>query len=673
MNNVKYRQDLSAFQYFFVITAYNQAMYFYEFWVADKSYHGKEPLTYSSVKSLKTGQIVNVPLGKSNKPVIAMVRRLVAKPDNFEAKQILNFEAKLIIPKNCIELAEWILAYYPSGSGQIFSQLISSKQTLFEISGDSPTKKKRTALETLNKEQLAAINEINQSDARAFLLHGNTGSGKTRVYLELANETLESGKSVLILTPEIGLSPQTFKYIDERTDYECVLYHSKLTPKTRLKAWQKILTSKSPVIVVGPRSAMFLPFSNLGLVVVDEFHDGSYKQESSPYYQTTRVASTLSRIHEAKMILGSATPPVSDYYTFEQKGLPIIKMVNSAVQSVEHKKTESQVVDLKDRTRFNKSSWLSDDLLKEIGHTLKSKKQALIYLNRRGSSRVIMCDKCGWQALCPKCDLGLIYHHDKHRLFCHSCGFSTHPVSSCPQCSNTDISYKSAGTKAIFQEISKFYPEARIARFDSDNKASERLDTRQNDLKTGQVDIIVGTQIVGKGLDLPNLSLVGMINADSSLAMPDFSAEEMTFQQINQVIGRVGRGHGNSMVIVQTYYPENPVILAAIKNNYSLFYKQQITDRKNFRYPPFSYLLKISVARKNSENAQRICSKIIDEITNFNLLVEINKPAPAFNFKKGGLSHWQLVIKSKKRTNLLYILSNCRTKFDYDLDPSNLL
>lgn len=273
-------------------------------------------------------------------------------------------------------------------------------------------------------------------------------------------------------------------------------------------------------------------------------------------------------------------------------------MVNSAVQSVEHKKTESQVVDLKDRTRFNKSSWLSDDLLKEIGHTLKSKKQALIYLNRRGSSRVIMCDKCGWQALCPKCDLGLIYHHDKHRLFCHSCGFSTHPVSSCPQCSNTDISYKSAGTKAIFQEISKFYPEARIARFDSDNKASERLDTRQNDLKTGQVDIIVGTQIVGKGLDLPNLSLVGMINADSSLAMPDFSAEEMTFQQINQVIGRVGRGHGNSMVIVQTYYPENPVILAAIKNNYSLFYKQQITDRKNFRYPPFSYLLKISVARK---------------------------------------------------------------------------
>jgi primosomal protein N' (replication factor Y) len=614
---------------------------------------------------------VQVPL--QSKQVIGIVKKEVTKP-NFDAKPLSELQEIIRIPSELLELLEWLRTYYPAPLGQITSLFVPSN--LSQKGRLKPNTKELKVripeLPPLTKEQSDSIDQIIRSRERSFLLHGDTGTGKTRVYLELAKQTLGNNQSVIILTPEIGLTPQLVEFFSGQFPDQTVVMHSNLTPARRRMNWLEISQSSQPLIVIGPRSALFSPLKNLGLIVVDEAHDQAYKQEQSPHYQTTRVAAQLAKLHNSKLILGGATPNVTDYYAFKNKGLPIIRMTTPAISS-DLSESEIQVVSIKERDNFTRSVWLSNQMLDKIQDSLANKKQSLVFLNRRGSARVVMCQNCGWQALCPRCDIPLTYHGDKHSLRCHTCGYGSSSPSSCPTCHATEILYKSVGTKAITDELSRHFPEAQIARFDSDNLVSEQLDKHHDAIQNGKIDILVGTQLLTKGLDLPKLAVVGVVTADTALTFPDYTAEEIAFQQISQIIGRVGRGHVAGSVVIQTYYPENSSLNAAVNKNYSLFYEQQILERKKFLFPPFSYVLKLSCGRKSVNSAKNTCENLHTFIESLPLSVKVIGPAPSFREKQNDLYYWQLIIKSKKRDQLTAIIKQLPNQINYDIDPNNLL
>ena len=645
-------------------------MHYYEVWVRSEKYRAKEPLTYKHSELLEPGQIVSVPL--KNARVYGIVVDKVAKP-TFPTKQI---EATLNLPPlptTTLLLAYWLRDFYACPLGVITGLLLPPR--IHEQYLDGPTdasKRKINAKQTirLTPEQQEALRIINQPDT--YLIHGRTGSGKTQVYLELVERTLHIGKSALILSPEIGLTSQLAMQFQERFGDQVIILHSQLTAKQREQAWQTVLISTSPYIVIGPRSALFSPLKNVGLIVVDEAHDQAYKQEQAPYYQAVRVASQLRKIHACTLILGSATPSIVDYHLAQSRGKSIIRMTQLARQAGLTSRSV-HIVDLKDRSEFARSPHISSTLIGAIAQSLGRHEQSLLYLNRRGTARVTLCNLCGWQALCPHCDLPLAYHGDTFSLRCHTCGHKASPPLSCPQCGNASISLKSFGTKAIVDEVQRIFPEARVARFDTDSAKNERLEQRYEDIQNGNVDILVGTQMLAKGLDLPKLSTLGVILADSSLYLPDYTAKERTYQLLTQVIGRVGRVHVASQVIVQTYYPESRLLEAALNDDWETFYNGELDERKTYRFPPFSYLLKLSCRRATALSAERTALKVAHSLKSSGRFIHVEEPAPAFHEKSAGAYEWQLVVKSSQRQELLKAVELVPKDWSYDLDPADLL
>jgi primosomal protein N' (replication factor Y) len=646
-------------------------MYFYEVLVSSQQFHGKEPLTYQSEQELPVGNIVVVSL--RNTPVVGVVLRSVPMP-TFKTKSVDKVVAKTLVPKTTLELLEWLRTYYPAPLGILAQILLPSsllrKRELAEATPPVAVAKPIT-LPKLIPEQLAAVKTMTTSPVQSYLLHGDTGSGKTRVYLEMALKSLAQGRSVLLLTPEIGLTPQLESRVREALAYPVIVVHSQLTPAERRNVWLQVLQAEGPIVVIGPRSALFTPIKNLGLIVVDEAHDQAYKQESAPYYQALRVAAQLAHIHKAKLILGSATPTIAEYALAEAKEMPIIRLVEKPAGTETDKKIS--LVDLKDRDQFNSHPHLSNMLLAEIQKALSSKSQVLILLNRRGTARLVLCQTCGWQALCPNCDLPLTYHADKHRLQCHTCGHIESVPSSCPVCHGTELLFKGIGTKSLTDELHKAFPEARIQRFDTDNLKSERLEQHFSAIANGSVDILVGTQMLAKGLDLPNLTVVGVVVADTNLYFPDYTAEEQTYQLLTQVIGRVGRGHKAGTVVVQSYSPDSVAVQAAIKQDWHEFYRQQIAERKKYGFPPFYHTLKLSCIRSTAASAQATAQKLVDSLWQAGLRIEIVGPTPSFYEKVGGKYRWQLIIKAKQRGELLKVLPLLPANWTHDLDPLNLL
>ena len=523
----------------------------------------------------------------------------------------------------------------------------------------------------LTDEQKNVIDLV--TDDSTFILHGETGSGKTRVYTELAKRTLDTGKSAIILTPEISLTPQlTSTFKQEFGDKRVVITHSQLTDKERAVVWLQILRSTTPLIVIGPRSALFSPLRDVGLVVIDESHEPSYKQDQLPHYQAARVASKLAQLHHATLILGSATPSVVDYFMAQQKAKPILRMVKLAKTGQIGTPT-IKVIDMKDRKQFDRSRHLSNELISSVAQALENQEQSLLFLNRRGTARSILCENCGWQAACPNCNLPLTYHGDSYKLRCHTCGFSVQAHAACPICKNPDIILRSIGTKAIVDEISAIFPQARVRRFDADNKKAERFEQHYDSVKDGKEDIIVGTQILAKGLDLPKLSTVGIVLADTSLYFPDFTAQERTYQLLRQVIGRVGRGHRESSVVVQTFNPENYVIKDAVSNNWSEFYEKELLERNRYMFPPFCFILKLSCRRASPASAKNAAEKLTNFIKSQNFHVMIDGPMPSFYERIANKYQWQLIVKSKQRSELIKIIELLPANWSYDIDPLNLL
>lgn len=644
-------------------------MQYYEVLVASQRYHGSEPLTYSSEIALDTGCVVAAPLGRQT--ALGIVLREVQKPE-FATKQIGKIVTSTPIPYELIQLHEWMTAYYPGPLGMI-TQLFLPSSLVTE--GRSKPKAKiyqkiPANLPPLTEEQSSVVSSV-RSGAGSFLLHGDTGSGKTRVYQELAKDALETGKSALILTPEIGLTPQLIASFEAVFPGQVMTVHSTQTPAERRQNWQAIHNTEQPIIVIGPRSALFAPIHSLGLIIIDEAHDSAYKQEQMPYYQATRVAARLADLHKAKLVLGTATPLVHDYFAFSAKGLPILRMETAAKQTSHD--THVEIVDLRMREHFSRSPWLSNQLINRVETALNEGAQSLIFLNRRGTARLVLCQNCGWQATCPRCDLPLTYHGDHHHLRCHTCGYTTNTPSACPTCGAADIQFKSIGTKTIVDEVSRLFPDARIQRFDSDTKKSERLEQHYEAIQKGEVDILVGTQMLSKGLDLPQLSVVGVVVADTSLYFPDYTAEERTFQMLRQVIGRVGRGHRDGQVIVQTYYPDSPTIKSAVNKDYAQLYEAQLQERELYRFPPFYFVLKIGIERANQASASRTAQDLAEELLRAGLAIEISGPTPAFTEKVAGKYRWQIIIKAKQRGELLKAISLLPKNCSYDIDPANLL
>lgn len=644
-------------------------MYYYEVLVSSQRYHGSEPLTYSLEQQIEIGSVVEAPLGRQM--VLGIVSARVPEP-SFTTKPIKQVVVDTPVPQALLKLHAWMLKYYPGPAGltsQLFlpSSLATAARTKQHYL--KPSDKKVISQPTLTKQQQLVVSEISAKTG-SFLLHGETGSGKTRVYIELASTTLAADRSVLVLTPEIGLTAQLAASFEAAFPGRVIIIHSTQTPAQRRDNWNLIHSANVPLVIIGPRSSLFSPVKALGLVILDEFHDAAYKQDQMPYYQASRVAAQLAHLHEAKLVLGSATPLVHDYYTFTEKKLPILRLTEAAAGQ---SNISIEVVNLTDREHFTKSPWLSNELIRDIQRAIQDGRQSLIFLNRRGTARVVLCKNCGWQATCPRCDLPLTYHGDTHRLQCHTCGLTDRAPVSCPDCGQAEIQFKSVGTKAIVLEVERLFPDATIARFDSDNKKSENLEANYEDVIKGEIDILVGTQMLSKGLDLPLLAVIGVVVADTSLYFPDFSADERTFQMLRQVIGRVGRGHVPGTVVLQTYHPESKVIQSAVTKNYEQFYASQLEERKLYRFPPFYFVLKIAVERSIQTTARKAAHELASTILGQGFSIELSGPAPSFLEKSHDKYRWQIIVKAKQRAELVKVINMLPKNCSYDIDPTNLL
>ncbi len=657
-------------------------------------------MTYSFSANLANGLIVEIPVGQ--RKFVGVVFKKVAKPD-FECKEILRVLFDKPLPPAILKLHSWLSEFYTTHPSTVWQTMLPaglnkkrraktltlSPSDSFRRSTADPRSKSdddtdisinsssnRTNF-VFNNEQLSAIDALAKMKSGTAILHGITGSGKTAVYKALATQALSAGKSSIILVPEISLTTQLVNEFRANFD-NVILTHSAQTEAQRAAAWQSILAADKPVVVIGPRSALFMPVRNLGLIVIDECHEPSYKQEKAPRYNALRAASILAQYSGAKLILGSATPLIADYFTAQRLGRPIVEMKKLARENAQ--KPTVKIIDLTKRDNFiSRSKIFSRQLLAKMLNVLDDKKQILLFHNRRGSASTTLCENCGFVAMCPRCFLPFTLHADKFELRCHICGKRDKPPTKCPDCDSTDILHKGIGTKRIEEEIKKLFPDKTVRRFDGDTVRGETVAEIYDELKSGQIDIIIGTQTIAKGLDLPNLALVGIVQADAGLMLPDFSSSERTFQLIAQACGRVGRGHEQSTVIVQSYQPDAPAVRFGATQNYPEFYDMEITNRQRGHFPPFAHLLKLTCIYKTEKGAVSAATKLAKEIREkFDVeKIKILGPAPAFYERARDTYRWQIVVRASNREVLKQIaayVASAKTaaKWQIELDPNSL-
>lgn len=631
---------------------------------------GETAFTYHSDVPLATGTLVRVSAGK--RMINGVVLRAVKQAPLFATKAINAIIAPQPIPAPLIKTALWVQDYYAAHLASVLQTILPSGMHKQRRTSDKLLKypiRKRTKI-ILNEDQQRALQLINRKPNGTYLLHGATGSGKTQLYIQAAKHVARQGKSAIILVPEIALTPQLVAEFS-RHFQNLVVTHSGMSEAQRHHAWLRTLKNgDDPLVVIGPRSALFMPVRHVGLIVLDECHEPSYKQEQSPRYSALRVASILAKEHGAKLILGSATPSISDYYLAQSTKSPILRLAKQAVQT---QPVHVNVIDLKSRANFTRHRFLSNGLLAAIEQALLSKHQVLLFHNRRGTAPTTMCNRCGWTAHCPACYLPLTLHADAHELRCHLCTTTLNVPPNCPECHEPTVIFKGIGTKLIEAEIAKLFPQTRIARFDADNTEANAIHNRYQELYNGDIDIMIGTQMLAKGFDIPRLTLVGVVQADSGLVLPDYPAEERVFQLLYQVIGRAGRGQHPGSVYIQTYQPNHPVVQAAVDRDYKSFYTAEIRKREAGRFPPFRYLLKLTCSYKTEAGAVAASQKLAQAIRRNHPNTDVLGPTPAFHERLGGNYRWQIIVKSKTRSQLVNIAKSAPQGWQADLDPASLL
>lgn len=526
----------------------------------------------------------------------------------------------------------------------------------------------------LTVEQQEAKNKILfQTQSSVFLLHGVTGSGKTVVYMEIVEEMLNRGKDSIFLVPEISLTPQMVYHFKSRFGDEVAVLHSRLSEGEKYDEYRKIVEGKVH-IVVGARSAVFAPFKNLGAIIIDEEHTTSYKQDNNPKYSAIEIAIERAKNNNAIVILGSATPSL-ETYARSIKGLYTLVELKHRVNT-----NNLPLVEIVDMSKEkHRGSIFSSRLITEVNKRLEEHEQIILLLNRRGYSSFITCSNCGYTAKCPHCDITLTYHKTSNTLRCHYCGYAEKMNDICPSCGEKAIKTLGTGTEKVEEEIKKVF-NARVVRMDLDTTSKkgshEKIITA---FKNHEYDILLGTQMIAKGLDFSNVTLVGVINADTSLMIPNYRSNEYTFQLLMQTAGRSGRGEKNGSVIIQTFNPEHYAITLASKHDYIDFFKQEMEVRRKLSYPPYYYLIYIKVIGKNynkiSVESNKIASILTRELKNSKIL----GPTTCSVFKLNGLFRFGIIIKYKKEEKMEEVLQslvnhykgNQTVKVDIDVNPNN--
>ena len=539
---------------------------------------------------------------------------------------------------------------------------------------------------TLNPDQQAALQAIqgaiDSGRRERFLLHGVTGSGKTEVYMQAMASVLDRSKRVIVLVPEISLTPQTVSRFVGRFGGRVAVLHSNLSDGERYDQWQQIKDGAAD-IVVGPRSAIFAPFPNLGLIVIDEEHETSYKQDAAlPFYHARDVAVKRSALVDCPLILGSATPSLESFY-HAQRGEYTLLQLPSRVSNIEMPPVE--VVDMRLELQRGNRTIFSTTLRSAIEERLSKGQQVILFLNRRGYATHVFCRTCGYVERCDNCSISLTFHFSTKRMGCHHCGYERPTPQVCPQCGSGYIRYFRLGTEQVEQEVIKAFPEARVRRMDADSTTRKNAHQKILDVfKSGEIDILVGTQMIAKGLDFPNVTLVGVISADTALNLPDFRAGERAFNLLTQVAGRSGRSEAGGNVIIQTYMPEHYSIQAAQGHDYLRFYREEISHREALLYPPLSHAATILLRGEVEAEVIQTANHLLDqlEICKGECFpsVEIRGPVPAPLAKIRNKFRWYFLLRSEDVEELRQLIrcafdATTPTNIDLivDIDPISVL
>lgn len=622
----------------------------------------------SEVENLEIGDLVAAPLRAQilNGIVVSISK---TKPD-FATKKIEAIVRKNILSREQVAVAKFMREYYAANFGKVLKLFLPNriwanepakrKAKLTEIQASEQPKKKLTAAQ---KKVFEAI----QKSEKPILLKGITGSGKTEIYLRVILDVLKKGQSAILLVPEIALTPQLVGYFAASIPKsEIAVLHSNLSEGEKLNSWERIFAGEVK-LVIGSRSALFAPVKNLGVIVLDEEHEWSYKNDQNPRYHARAAAMEFAKLSGAKLILGSATPSLESYFAAKSGRLELLELPDRIGDS---QLPEVEIVDLRNEMKRGNYSPFSEVLIAKIRERLARQEQIILLINKRGFASSIVCRDCGFTLECENCSLPMTFHSKINRCLCHGCGAWKNPPMKCPSCGSVAIRFLGSGTQKIESELPQLFPEARILRADHDTTTLRGSHQKIYEaFRDHKADILLGTQIVAKGLDLPNVSLVGVLLADIGLHLPDFRAAEKTFALLTQVAGRAGRGDKLGEVVIQTYSAENSAIVAARTHNFEKFFASEIADRKSNFWPPFSKVVKFifvdpseSVARKSAENFAAELRKIGEK----NVWL-----APALIARLHNKFHFHVIWRGGDPRKLLAriaIPETCRV----DVDPANL-
>ena len=590
-------------------------------------------------------------------------------------------DSEPLITQELLETAIWVSKYYLCTIGEAVNSILpSARRESSEQSFSFDSEISAGIRQNLSEEQKKAVNDIlahaEKNESSFHYLYGPTGSGKTEVFLQTAEQILKKNKGVIYLVPEISLTQQVVDSVVNRFGPQVAVLHSSLTQSQKLTQWKKILHREAR-IVIGARSAIFAPVPDLGMIIIDEEHDSSYKSGNTPRYHARQTAMYRASKLKIPLIMGSATPSVEAWHLMNC-GKLLKHTLSKRLAGGE--KPSIKCINLNQSVM---QGCISEELKNEIETTLKEKKQAILFLNRRGFTHFFRCSTCGFEMKCKNCSVSMTFHKSENRLRCHYCGWHILPPSSCPKCGSIDIGYSGFGTEFIEAETAQKFPNARIIRVDTDSVSKKgELQNKIDAFKKGEFDIMLGTQMVAKGLNFPNLKTVGIILADTALHLPDFRATERTFSLITQVAGRAGRFFPDGKVFVQTYNPENQAISFACSANTEGFYDFEINQRKLLSFPPFSRLIRLVFRSSNQIKAQKTSEDAANLIENLKIPgVEILGPSECPLSKISQNYRFQLILRGEK----IVPLQNAVRKllFDYrhpqevyiecDVDPVSLL
>ncbi len=566
------------------------------------SYHVPPELT------IELGSRVIAPFGRRSLAGLVTAVDSTRPKGSFEIKSISRVtNAEPLFDERLLELARWVKRMYFCSLGEALSAMVPGGRREMALPSFLEEVSAASSELSLSEEQARALETILTGEERLYYLYGITGSGKTEVFLQAAERTISSGRGVIYLVPEISLTHQLLDSVRSRFEGKVAVLHSRLTGSQRLTEWQRIRNGEA-MLVIGARSAVFAPFEKLGLVVIDEEHDGSYKSGAAPRYHARQVAMKRVADHDARVVMGSATPSVEAWHLMHAgriRRLTLSKRLSGG-----------DIPTLRSVDLNRDPGPLSRELIDALKKTHDAGRQSILFLNRRGFAHFFHCRSCGHTMQCKNCSVGMTYHKAKNLLTCHYCGYKTRPVTQCPECRSFDVGYSGFGTERIAEELDRLFPQWSIERLDTDSvKKKGTLEQTIRAFREGSIDVLLGTQMVAKGLNFPGVKFVGIVLADTGLHMPDFRAAERTFGLIVQVAGRAGRYHPDGEVLVQSYAPGNIAISRALELDIESFYREELAAREQLGFPPFARLIRFVVRGRQADAVGQAVGRLAELLT----------------------------------------------------------